>query len=156
MSVFADSSAIVKLYVDEPGFEAVRAIRTIVVGQVARVEVPAAFWRKHRRGELDAEDARVLTAAFEADYFGVPGETDRFVVVRTTDDTLDDAARLCSRFPLRGFDAIQLASALSARATDPGVGSMAVFDATLRTAAAAEGLAIVPPTVSRADPPAGR
>lgn len=151
MTVFADASALVKLYVDEEGHELVRGLPLLAVGQVARVEVPAAFWHKTRLGELDAVDARVLVSDFEADYYGTSDEAPRFVVVGVTADILDGAAALCARHPLRGFDAIQLASALAIRDIDPRVTTMAVFDHTLRAAAAAEGLAVSP-----AGPPAGR
>ena len=144
MSVFADSSALVKLYVDEDGHEAVRAIATIAVSQIARVEVPAAFWRKHRMGELEADDARVLAAEFEADYYGTTEEPPRFAVVAVTDEVLDRAARLCARFPLRAYDAIQLGSALAAQVADPGLSAMAAFDTTIRNAAAAEGFTLSP------------
>ena len=43
---------------------------SIAVAQLARVEVPAALWRKQRMGELSANDARLLTADFEADSSG--------------------------------------------------------------------------------------
>jgi uncharacterized protein len=142
VTVFADSSAIVKLYVDEEGHEAVSAVPALAVSQLARVEVPAAFWRKHRLGELDPVDARVLTAEFEADYYGTAEEEPRFTVVGVTPGILDDAATLCARHPLRGFDAIQLASAMAVRLLDPAVATMAVYDLTLRAAAAAEGLAV--------------
>ena len=97
-----------------------------------------------RLGELDAVDARILTAEFEADYYGTSEEAARFAVVRVTLGILDDAATLCARHPLRGVDAIQLASALAVREVDAKVATMAVFDLTLRAAAAAEGLAVVP------------
>lgn len=151
MTVFADASALVKLYVDEVGHELVRGMSPLAVGEIARVEVPAAFWRKTRLGELDAVDARVLVSDFEADYYGTAEEASRFVVVRVTAEILDRAAALCARHPLRGFDAVQLASALAVRDIDPDVATMAVFDHTLRAAAAAEGLAVSP-----AGPPAGR
>ena len=151
MTVFADASALVKLYVDEEGHEVVRGLTTLAVAQVARVEVPAAYWRKSRLGELDAVDARVLVSDFEADYYGTSEEPPRFVVVAVTADILDLAAALCARHPLRGFDAIQLASALALRDIDPEVTTMAVFDRTLRAAAAVEGLSLSP-----AGPPAGR
>ncbi len=144
MSVFADSSALVKLYVDEDGYEAVRAIATLAVSQIARVEVPAAFWRKHRMGELDADDARVLVADFEADYYGTTEEPPRFAVVAVTDGILDHASRLCGRFPLQAYDAIQLGSALAAQAAEPRLSAIAAFDTTIRNAAAAEGLALSP------------
>ena len=62
--VFADSSALVKLYVDEPGSTAIRRHERrsrFIVSGLARVEVPAALWRKVRTGELDPSDARLLT-----------------------------------------------------------------------------------------------
>ena len=144
MTVFADPSAIVKLYVDENGHEDVRAHATLAVAQIARVEVPAAFWRKVRLGELDPVDAGVLIRDFEADYYGTAAEPPRFAVMAVTVPILDDAATLCARHPLRGFDAIQLASALAVRQIDAGITTMAVFDVALRTAAAAEGLALSP------------
>ena len=58
MSTFADSSALVKLYADESGYEHIRGIGSIAVSQLARVEVPAALWRKQSIGELSANEAR--------------------------------------------------------------------------------------------------
>jgi len=78
LSTFADSSALVKLYADEAGYEQVRGLVSIAVAQLARVEVPAALWRKQRMDELSAGDARLLTADFEADYFGTGSEPPRF------------------------------------------------------------------------------
>ena len=142
--VFADSSALVKLYADEPDAEAVRALPLLIVSQLARVEVPAALWRKHRAGELSAADTGVLVAAFEADYFGTAAEPARFFVIAVTAQLLDDAAHLVAVHGLRAYDATQLAGACAASAavTD-GIGFVAV-DKTLRAAAAAEGLDLVP------------
>jgi hypothetical protein len=106
-----------------------------VVSGVARVEVPAALWRKHRLDELSAEDAAVLLAAFEADWLGGAA----FAVVGVRDDILDTAAHAVAIHPLRSFDAIQLASALTARSADPDLTEFACFDARLAAAAAAEG-----------------
>ena len=89
MSVFAHSSALVKLYSDEAGSEAVRAVELMIVSAVARVEVPAAFWRKHRMGELQPEQASLLTQDFEADYFGTGEEPPRFVAVAAAAEVLD-------------------------------------------------------------------
>jgi uncharacterized protein len=84
VSTFADSSALVKLYADEDGHEHIRELVSVAVAQLARVEVPAALWRKQRMGELPAEDARLLTADFEADYFGTDTEPPRFAAVAAT------------------------------------------------------------------------
>jgi hypothetical protein len=101
LSTFADSSALVKLYADEAGYERVRGLASIAVAQLAGVEVPAVLWRKQRMGELSAGDARLLTADFEADYFGTDSEPPRFAAVAVTGSLLDEAARLCASHGLR-------------------------------------------------------
>lgn len=69
--MFADSSALVKLYADEIGHEAIRAIRTrLIVSQLARVEVPSAISRKQRMRHPPTEDAALLVSEFEFDLFG--------------------------------------------------------------------------------------
>ena len=144
MTTFVDSSALVKLYADEEGHVAVRRLDAVAIAQIARVEVPAALWRKQRTGELSEEQARLLSADFEADYFGTDDEMPRFIAVRTTAELLDHAARLCAVHGLRAYDGIQLSSALAARRADPDCAQFAAFDRSLRTAAAAEGFALVP------------
>jgi predicted nucleic acid-binding protein len=141
---FADTSAIVKLYADEAGHSTVRAFDHIIVSQIVRVELPAAVWRKHRMGELRAEAARGLTDAFEADYYGTDDDDPRFAVVAVTPAVLDDAASLCATRGLRAYDAVHLSSAIAARRADDSAAGFAVFDASLRAAAAAEGFQLVP------------
>jgi len=147
LTTFADSSALVKLYADEDGYEHVRGLVTLAVAQLARVEVPAALWRKQRLGELSAEDARLLTADFEADYFGTDAEPPRFAAVAATGSLLDEAARLCASHGLRAYDAVQLSSALAVRRADKSCTEFAAFDRALRTAAAAEGFEPLPSNV---------
>ncbi|TKJ24522.1 type II toxin-antitoxin system VapC family toxin [Blastococcus sp. CCUG 61487] len=148
MTVFADSSALVKLYADEPGHAQVRDLSLLVVAQLARVEVPSAIWRKHRMGELDATAARVLATAFEADWFGTEEQPPRFAAITATAAILDEAAQLCAVHGLRAYDAMQLASALTARAHLPELRVLAAFDGHLRAAAAVEGFDLVPAQVS--------
>jgi predicted nucleic acid-binding protein len=114
------------------------------VSNLARVEVPAAVWRKHRIGELSSEDAAVLVEEFEWDWFDEAGAELRFTVLEVTDDVLEIAARSVARHALRAFDAVQLASALAARAVDASLTSFACFDSTLADAARAEGFTLVP------------
>jgi predicted nucleic acid-binding protein len=144
VSVFADSSALVKLYADETGADEVRALGPLVIAELARVEVPAALWRKQRTGELSAADAQLLVADFEADYFGVDGQGPRFAAVRTSADVLDAAAKLVAVHGLRAYDAVQLSCALAAHVAVVELTAMAAFDQQLRAAAAAEGLAVLP------------
>jgi predicted nucleic acid-binding protein len=145
LSAFADASALVKLYADEEGFEPIRSLEAIAIAQISRVEVPAAFWRKHRLRELGADDARILTAEFEADYFGTEDGPRRFAPVMVSGPLLDRAARLCAAHGLRAYDGVQLSSALVSRDADPACAAFAGFDHLLRGAAAAEGFALVPP-----------
>jgi len=108
------------------------------------VEVPAALWRKQRMGELSAGDARLLTADFEADYFGTDSEPPRFAAVVATGSLLDEAARLCASHGLRAYDAVQLSTALAVRRVDESCVEFAAFDRSLRTAAATEGFELMP------------
>jgi predicted nucleic acid-binding protein len=143
-AVFADSSALVKLYADERGADTVRAEALLIVSQLARVEVPAALWRKHRLGELSVADTSVLVAAFEADYFGTEDAAERFVAIGATAPVLDAAAQLAGVHGLRAYDSVQLASACSVLRTLPEGIRFAAFDQALRAAAAREGLQLLP------------
>jgi uncharacterized protein len=144
VSAFADASALVKLYADEAGYEAIRSLEAVAVAQITRVEVPAALWRKQRLGELSTRHAQILTADFEADYYGTDEQPPRFSLILTTSAILDDAARLCATHGLRAYDGVQLASALAVRGADVNCTTFAAFDHSLRSAASAEGFFLLP------------
>ena len=99
MAIFVDSSALVTVYVEEAERDigGILASAPVVVAQLTRVELPAAFWRKARAGELTAEDARLLSSAFDADYRGGPDDAPRLTTVRLTDEMVGLAAGLVSR-----------------------------------------------------------
>ena len=146
MTTFCDASAILKRYVDEPGTEVVDALdERLVVSDLSTVEVPSAIWRKQRSGELAAEDASVLVAAFDYDVRGGTYQPPRYATVELRPEILTRAAELLPRHELRAADAIQLASAIAARASLEFCDSFATFDHRLRVAAAAEGFTVVPP-----------
>lgn len=121
-----------------------RALEAVAVSAVARVEVPAALWRKHRLGELSAADAGLLVRAFEVDFRGEPAAPPRFAAIAPTSAVLGDAASLTGSDGLRAYDAIQLASAMAGRGADPGLRSFACFDDALRSAAARRGWVLLP------------
>jgi uncharacterized protein len=135
----------VKLYADEPGHSAVRKLRSLIVSSIARVEVPAALWRKERLGELQTTDADVLVTAFEADYHGTGDDAPTFAAVALGHGVLESAAQITATQALRAYDAVQLASALAARDADPGCTDFACYDGDLRAAAARSGFGLVPP-----------
>lgn len=144
MTVFADSSALVKLYADEPHAELVRQIATFAVSTLVRVEIPAALWRKYRMGEFTRPQTSTLVEEFEADFFGSAHETPRFSPVSPTPALLNSAARLCAVHGLRAYDSVQLSTALAIRGADATCTDFAAFDTRLRDAAAAEAFRLVP------------
>lgn len=128
-----------------------RAFEAIAISALARVEVPAALWRKHRLGELDASDAATLTAAFERDYHGDRQRRARFAVVAAAPGVLEAAADRAAAQGLRAYDAVQLASGMAARTADPDCRAFACFDEELRAAAAAVGFRLIPNAATTRD-----
>jgi predicted nucleic acid-binding protein len=116
----------------------------IIVSQVARVEVPAALWRKQRTGAIEPQVAQTLGDEFAADYYGDEDAPPRFAVVAVTATILEQAARLTAVHGLRAYDAIQLSTALAARSVDANCDRFASYDEELRRAAAAEGFGLMP------------
>jgi predicted nucleic acid-binding protein len=151
VTAFADASALVTLYADEPGHDVIAGRDVLVVSALSRVEVPAALWRKQRTGELTAGKARVLVDDFLAAWDDGATNTvdvrddDRipaYLPVRASTSVLDAAVRLCGVHGLRAYDAVQLASATAARAADDGIDTFLALDRALTRAAAAEGFTV--------------
>jgi len=142
MTVFLDSSALVKRYVDESASSDVRGIRApMVASALAQVEVPSAFWGKTRSAGLSPVHAQVASAAFAHDCGRSRGP---YAFVALGVEVLALARRLVARHPLRAADAIQLASAVVTRRT-VGDCSFGSFDRRLNGAAVAEGFMLAFP-----------
>ncbi len=133
-----------KLYADETGYRAIRALDTLVVSALARVEVPSALWRKTRTGELEDAAANALVSAFELDFHGDLNSGSHFTIVSPTEPVLVASAQEAARHALRAYDAVQLASALAVRELDPRCSHFACFDTELRRAASRAGFVLVP------------
>lgn len=118
----------------------------MLVASVTRVEVAAAFWRKSRLGELEAADAATLCAAFEADLDDAAGG---FAVIGLGADVVRRAVDSVGRHPLRGYDAVQLATATVARDALGSFDGFVSFDVGLRRAAMAEGFVVLPDVLER-------
>ena len=142
MTAFLDSSALVKRYADEPESHLTQGMpEPVFASDLATVEVPAAFWRKHRVGEISASDAQIMCRRFLADV-SVSSPDRNTVLMRVSEDILLEAIDLVARHPLRAYDAVQLASALAASRLMGGC-SFGCFDRQLSTAAAIEGLPLL-------------
>lgn len=140
MILFADTSALIKLYIGEAGSEAmaerVRDAR-LALSVLAYAEVYAAFARRLREELLTDEEYADLVERFERDWQGV-------IVVALLPALLGRVPRLARAHPLRGADSIHLASALALQ--EAGLETVfAVADRRLMEAASKEGLVAFDP-----------
>ncbi len=146
---FFDASAIVKRYVQEPGSIWIRQIcdardnesqklNRLVIAEISRVEVAAAFAILVRRNEIPRTLGRRAFLEFSNEI------DEEYRSIRLAPMILRNAAELTQRHPLKAYDAVQLAASLAYNE------SLREFDLTLTfvsgddkliQAARAEGLA---------------
>ena len=136
MTLYLDTSALVKLYFEETGSGEVRRkveqARVVATSRLAYVETFAGIGRKTREGALDkAERARAL-AAFLRDWGS-------FFILEVSEPVCRTAADLVENHPLRTLDAIHLASALLLRKRTEEQVEFQAFDQRLSQAASAVG-----------------
>jgi len=138
--VYFDTSGLLKLFVDEMHTEETRnwarAADAIAVSRVTLPEASSVIRRRHRTGGLTLLSARRLVREIAVFW--------RAATVVELDEVR--AADLAFEHGLRGFDAVQLAAALSVRDhADAETFAFASFDAELNEAARAEGLTVLEP-----------
>ena len=143
---FCDSSAIAKRYISETGTSWViglmrsAAQNEFAVAQITGVEVVSAISRRHRGNFLTTFQADKAIHSFLRDF------NNRFGVVKIDDTLIRSAIYLAQTHVLRGYDAVQLASAIALNDKLSKLGlSHFVFvsaDNNLNLAATAEGLAV--------------
>jgi predicted nucleic acid-binding protein len=136
--LYLDTSAWLKLYVDERGTQeviaAVQSAELVAVSRIAYAEARAALARVLREKRTTNAQHRKRVAALDADYVEV-------LKVEVSEDVIRQAGELAESHALRGFDAIQLASAKwLARKTRRPVRLLA-FDERVNEAAHSLGLA---------------
>lgn len=141
MILYLDTSALVKRYFLEQQSEEllskwVQAVN-IVASSVAYAETVASFFRKKREAALEEEVIQPVLEAFFLDWKS-------FLRVEVTDELNEIILRVVESYPLRGFDAIHLASAILTRGSLPDDFLFACFDQRLAQAAREEGLATFP------------
>ena len=140
MILFLDTSALVKLYIAEPGSEALlRKIpgKLVAVSHLAYAEAHATFARRRREDLLTADEYELVLDSFEADW----GTT---IQVPVSDEVLALVPELCRDHPLRGADALQLAAALMIHRQGVEV-HFATSDRQLLSVAEEEGLTVFDP-----------
>ena len=141
--VYFDSSALVKLVVEEAGTDIASELwdgcDAALSSRLAYPEVRAALAASARRSELTERDLLVAEATWEDFWAAIRP-------VELTPSVERHAGRLAAKWALRGADAVHLASAL---ALDSPNLVVAVWDRRLRTGAVAEHLGVAPATLDR-------
>ena len=154
--LYVDSSALIKHYIQEAGSDALNArlneesVRQtgVFISTVGYAEILATFARRFRENLLLKREADLLPRQFRDDWIFELTE------VELSAGVLGFIPRLVKEHPLRGSDAIHLASALWLRdAARLGVRfgpaarplTFATSDKRLKNAASAEGLTVFDP-----------
>ena len=142
---YLDTSALVKLYVQEPGTEQMMRLvapsggHTFTVLALARVEFKAAVRQRERKGDVSHPAAEALIASMEEHLQTL------YVVQLVTEAVIEEASALLDRHALRAYDAVQLAGCLALRGKMSESPSFVCSDRQLLQAAQHEGLAVLDP-----------
>jgi hypothetical protein len=113
MTYCFDSSAVVKRYAPERGSAWVKSIvqptagNSVYLAQIGIVEIAAALSRKVRTNELRREDYEAVLGLFLTDVRNA-----EFILIPVSDQIIELAVDLTGRHPLRGYDAVHLATAV--------------------------------------------
>ena len=107
MTLYLDTSSVVKLYVHEPGSDAVRAevdeASVVATSAIAYPEARAALARRRREGVLSSGAFASAKRSFEDDW-------PRYLIVEATSGLCRRAGDLAERYRLRACDSVHLAS----------------------------------------------
>ncbi len=111
MNVFMDTSAIVKIYVDEAYSDIIRSIysssnNTIYIADIAKVELGSAIKKRLNQTDIEEEQYSLIKTYFLNDY------RDGFEVIKSEERLLDQALELIHGYSLKAYDSVQLAAAL--------------------------------------------
>lgn len=133
MTLYLDTSSLVKLYIAEPGSDAVRKLvnqaTVVATSGIAYPETRAALARRRRDRALSPAPFAIATRAFEDDW-------SRYLAVDVSASICREAGDLAQRYRLRGYDSVHLASYLEvARRAGAAETRFSSFDQRLNRAA---------------------
>ena len=112
---YLDTSALVKLYIREPGTETLLRLTNplhqhrFTILNIAEVEFRSAIRRRERTGDLDPPEVTDLIRRFEHHL------ENRLLRQPLNEAVLDTAKALIDSYPLRAYDALQLAGCVVLR-----------------------------------------
>jgi predicted nucleic acid-binding protein len=146
---YLETSALVKLYVYEPGTERLLALGASAAGNrfailsIAQIEFRSAIRRRQRSREISTSAADGLIEAFRRHSEG------KFLIQPFSESLLDVAVALIDGYALRGFDALQLAGYLMLRSVSGNEEPVFVCaDQALLSAARNEGCPVLDPCLT--------
>ncbi len=130
-ALYLDTSALIKLYVEEAGADrvegAVERAELVATSVVAYAEARAALARRHRENDFTASEYQGIVSELDASWQG-------YERLGVTEGLAREAGELAEEHALRGFDAVHLASALRLAQRFPS-SSFLAFDERLTAAA---------------------
>ncbi|MSP88930.1 MAG: PIN domain-containing protein [Alphaproteobacteria bacterium] len=136
-SLYLDTSALAKWYLPEPMADEFGAFMSeqdgAVIGRLGEVELRSLLARRRRAGELDGRSVSLVWRTFQGDI-----GRGYLEVIPLADNQASAAIELFARRPtlaLRSLDAVHLAAAIAAEATQ-----VATADRAMATAAVSLGL----------------
>jgi uncharacterized protein len=141
MILYLDTSALVKRYFKEPYSDEVLTkwmdATEIITSSVAYAETLASFYRKKREAGLKDALIKKIADSFRRDW-------NSFIRVEVSDELNEYIDRIIVKHPLRGFDAIHLASVMIMHERLGSEFVFACFDTRLVNAAKTEGIETFP------------
>ena len=147
---YLDTSALVKLYVYESGTSqmlelASKADNQLTLSTLTQIEFHSAVRSRQRAGDMDDSVSESMLDRFDNDL------DNRFNRQAVNGYVIDLAAGLVEQYPLRAYDALQLAACLIFRTAAPEEPVFVCADKELLAAAESEGLTTIDPS-SQAEP----
>ena len=138
MILYVDTSALVKLYVEEAGTLGVVArvdhAEAVATALITYAEARAALARHRRERGITGADLRRAVRELDRDWR-------TYNIVDLSESLVHSAGALAERHALRGYDAVQLAAAMELRAVGGPV-EICAFDGRLNRAARRERLMV--------------
>jgi uncharacterized protein len=142
---FLDTSALVKLYVQERGTDRLLPLfsdqpdNRFAVLAISVVEVRSAIRRRQRSGDIDPSTATSILGNVQSHM-----ET-RFIRQMINEAVIDTALEMIDRYALRAYDAVQLAGCLVLATISAEAFTFVCSDHALLDAARSEQLAVLDP-----------
>lgn len=109
---FLDTSALVKQYVPETGSNWIQSItdgaanNDLTISQITWVELHSALSRRQREGSMSAGELDIILQKFRNEF------DTQYRVIEVDPALIESAGQLVIQYPLRAYDAVQLASGL--------------------------------------------